>query len=112
MTQSVVAAGAVYIPDCALNTRGGQRRVCAADEDAVTLAVEAGSRVLGHQPVGLPAIETLVVALGDHQGGLDSGVAAQVVREALGLASAVRVMTVSGEDVLGGLAALQAGRDS
>ncbi|ORW73710.1 hypothetical protein AWC23_06405 [Mycobacterium saskatchewanense] len=82
------------------------RRVCAADEDAVTMAVEAGLAALqswGHRP---QSVEMLVVALHQRDDAVDFGVNVQVVREALGLSDCVRTVVLSGADELSGVQAL------
>lgn len=111
MTPQWIAAGAVYVPGCAVPTRKGPRRVCASDEDAVTLAVEAGARALSCWPATATPIGALVVALRDKNVGSEGGIAAHIVREALGLANTIRVVSMSGTDTLSGLAAIQAGQD-
>jgi uncharacterized OB-fold protein len=109
---ATITAGAVYIPSCTQPDRKRQLRVCAADEDAVTMAVEAGTRALKCWNSDTSAVDALVVAL--HQCGAeaDSAVNAHIVREALGLPNTVRVVSMAGADALSGLAALQVAHDS
>ncbi|WP_428343196.1 hypothetical protein [Mycobacterium sp.] len=109
---ATVIAGAVYIPSCAQPDRKRQLRVCAADEDAVTMAVEAGARALKCWSADASAVDALVVALHQRTAEAGSAVDAHVVREALGLTNTVRVVSMAGADALSGLAALQAVHDS
>jgi hydroxymethylglutaryl-CoA synthase len=109
---ATITAGAVYIPSCTKPIRKGHRRVCAADEDAVTMAVEAGVRALQCWNTNTPAVDALVVALHQSSADADSAVNAHVVREALGLPNSVRVVSLAGADALSGLAALQVAHDS
>lgn len=109
---ATITAGAVYIPSCTQLTRKRQRRVCAADEDAVTMAVEAGARALKCWNSNTSALDALVVALHQSSADADSAVNAHVVREALGLPNTVRVVSMAGADALSGLAALQAAHGS
>jgi uncharacterized OB-fold protein len=109
---ATISAGAVYIPSCAQPNRKGQLRVCAADEDAVTMAVEAGGRALKCWNSDTSAVDALVVALHQSSADADSPADAHVVREALGLPNTVRVVSMAGADELSGLAALQLAHDS
>src|SRR5258707_14039101 len=63
MSDSGVLAGAVYVPRFGVEGRRGRRFRCGSDEDAVTLAVEAGERALAGWPGGAAAIGGLFVAL-------------------------------------------------
>lgn len=110
MRQVGIAAGAIYLPACAVAGRKALRRVCAADEDAVTLAVEAGARALTAWGSGASSIDALVVAL--RHGGVAHGPHAQIVREALGLGDQVRVIVLDAEDALSGLTALETAVDA
>lgn len=108
MSNSVITAGAVYIPGCSVKSRRGSRRVCASDEDAVTMAVEAGSTAVqswGRLP---QAVDALIVALRQSEARVDYGANAHIVREALGLPDDVRLVVLSGTDELSGVEALQA----
>jgi uncharacterized OB-fold protein len=86
--------------------------VCAADEDAVTMAVEAGGRALKSWNSDTSAVDALIVALHQSSADADNAVNAHIVREALGLPNTVRVVSMAGADALSGLAALQAAHDS
>ncbi|HYT39612.1 MAG TPA: hypothetical protein VEN99_08890, partial [Acidimicrobiia bacterium] len=109
MTDLGVVAAGVYVPRFGTAGRRGRRFRCGSDEDAVTLAVEAGERALAHWPGGAASVGGLFAAL-DH--GPDvHGTQAQVVREALDLPPATRVAAAA-VDGLAGMAALQAALDA
>lgn len=110
MRQAGIAAGAVYFPACAIAGRKALRRVCSADEDAVTLAVEAGDRALSAWGRGAGSIDVLVVTL--RHASAAKGPHAQIVREALGLGEDVRVVALDAADALSGLTALESAMDA
>jgi uncharacterized OB-fold protein len=107
MSNSVITAGAVYVPGCTRPTRRGFRRVCASDEDAVTMAVEAASTVLASWGRPARAVDALIVALRQSEERVDYGVNPEIIREALGLAGQVRLTVLSGADELSGVEALE-----
>src|SRR5882724_6591553 len=109
MSDSGVLAGAVYIPRFGVEGRRGRRFRCGSDEDAVTLAVEAGERALAVWPGGAASIGGLFVALS--HGPDVHGPQSQVVREALDLSPDARVAAVAADD-LAGMTALQAALDA
>jgi hydroxymethylglutaryl-CoA synthase len=109
MNDAGVLAGGVYIPRFGVAGRRGRRFQCGSDEDAVTLAVEAGERALARWPGGVASVGGLFVALS--HGPEVRGPQSQIVREALDLPAAARVATVEA-DGLGGMAALQAALDA
>lgn len=106
MNTGIVAEG-TYLPPFHLDT--GRRRVIVrgGDEDATTLAVEAGLRCLAGVP-GPARIDELHLAVGRPE--LVDGPQAEVVREALGLAPDVPTRTSAG-DALAGLSAVLAAAD-
>jgi hydroxymethylglutaryl-CoA synthase len=106
MLATLITGGAVYIPGCAVSHPKGLRRVCGADEDAVTMAVEAGLAALqawGGRP---QSVDTLVVALHQSEASPDFGVNAHILREAFGFSECVRTVVLSGADELSGVEAL------
>jgi uncharacterized OB-fold protein len=108
MSNSLITAGAVYVPGCTQPTRRGSRRVCAADEDAVTMAVEVANRALASWGRPAQAVDALIVALRQSEERVDYGVNPEIIRQALGLASQVRATVLSGADELSGAEALEA----
>jgi uncharacterized OB-fold protein len=106
MLATLITGGAVYIPGCAVSHPKGLRRVCGADEDAVTMAVEAGLAALQSWGGRPQSVDTLVVALHQSEASPDFGVNAHILREALGISDRVRTVVLSGADELSGVEAL------
>ena len=109
MSEPGVVAGAVHIPRFGVHGRRGRRFQCGSDEDAVTLAVEAGEGALAAWPGGAASIGGLFIALS--HGPEIHGPQSQIVREALDLPPDARVVTMA-PDGLAGMTALQAALDS
>jgi uncharacterized OB-fold protein len=109
----VVAAG-TYLPAYAVPTRRGAIPICNGDEDAVTLAIEAGLALLHPDSDGdnaaAPGVEELILVAGG--GPTLGGAQAEVVREALGLPEGTRVSLSSGGDRLGVVSALLSAMDA
>jgi hydroxymethylglutaryl-CoA synthase len=104
-TPALIATG-VYLPPFAV--RAGRRVVAVpnGDEDATTMAIEAGRDCLAGIPV---AVDELHLALARPD--LVHGPAPEVIREALGLDPAVGTTTTAG-DAAAGLTALLAATDA
>ncbi|HEX4110670.1 MAG TPA: hypothetical protein VHX88_21255 [Solirubrobacteraceae bacterium] len=99
-----IVAGAAYLPGHSLTARRGVLLACAADEDAVTLAVDAAERALAAWAGDRETIDALFVAV--HYGPEVEGPQSQLIREALGLGASTAVTTFVADD-LAGVAAIQ-----
>jgi uncharacterized OB-fold protein len=104
-----VVAGSAYFTTHSVADRKTRRRVCGSDQDAVTIAVEAGAQALAAW-TGDPAdIDGLFISVA--HGPALAGPYTQVIREALGLSPAVKAVTFEGTGV-GGIEALQGAIDA
>lgn len=117
MTVSPSAAGGIlaagtYVPPTSVPTRRGAVPVCNGDEDAVTLAIEAGLACLSpDSESGVAPVDVEELLLVTSGGQALAGAQAEVVREALGLPECTRVNVSSG-DGLGAVSALLSGLDA
>ena len=108
MNVNLIAAGA-YWPRSVVSRRGSSIRVCAQDEDAITLSVEAGMAALEVSGTPPEKLDGLYLALGASP--LAEGPIEQILSNALGLKGSIATATFSGSE-LASLAALYSAGDA
>ncbi len=104
-----VSSAGAYWPRSALTRRGSSLRVCAHDQDAVTLSVEAGMAALEVSDISAEKLDGLYLALGASP--LAEGPIEQIVSNALGLKDTISTATFSGNE-LASLSALFSAGDA
>jgi 3-hydroxy-3-methylglutaryl CoA synthase len=95
MTVNIIAAGA-YWPRFVVTRQASSLRICSHDEDAITLAVEAGLAALEVSDTPPEKLDGLYLALGASP--LAEGPVEQIVSNALGLKASIATATFSGSE--------------